>query len=70
MMLWRWIVCTALHIGCTRLATTGLVRVWERTVNEGRPPRMGLGARALFTAIAIHAAYNAGAIVIDHLQIF
>ena len=70
LILWRWIVCTALHVFCTYIATCGLIRVWERTVREGRPPRMGLAARALTTAMIIHGTYNAGAIAIDFLPVF
>ncbi|MCH7872214.1 MAG: PrsW family intramembrane metalloprotease, partial [Planctomycetes bacterium] len=61
LVLWRWIVCTALHVTCTYIAVCGLAKVWERTVREGRPPRMSLAGGALITAIVIHGAYNAGA---------
>ncbi|KKM69975.1 hypothetical protein LCGC14_1445410 [marine sediment metagenome] len=59
--LWRWTVCVAMHVGCTVLATRGLAVVWQRSIQEGRPPRLGLGFRALLTAIVLHAAYNAAA---------
>ena len=70
LILWRWIVCTALHVSCTYIATRGLIQVWERTVREGRPPRIGLAARALTTAMIIHGTYNAGAIAIKYLPGF
>ena len=47
LVLWRWIVCTALHVTCTYIAVCGLAKVWERTVREGRPPRMSLAGAAL-----------------------
>ena len=59
-IVWRWSVCTALHVGCTAVATRGLVEVWQRAVNERRPPRMGDGYRMLVLAIVIHALYNGG----------
>jgi predicted RNA-binding Zn-ribbon protein involved in translation (DUF1610 family) len=63
--LWRWTVCVALHVGCTLIATRGLIRTWSRTVTEYRPPNLALGFRALVTAIVIHACYNAGATVYE-----
>lgn len=62
-VLWRLIVCTALHVCCSWVAAQGLANVWRRTISEGRPPRMGLAVRPLITAIMIHAGYNAGVLV-------
>ena len=56
---WRWVVCTSLHVGCTAICSFGLLKVWQRTVDEQRPPRLS-GAVPLFTlAIILHGAYNA-----------
>lgn len=60
-MLWRWIVCTALHVVCTLVAARGLAEVWRRAVTEYRPPQFTLGLRWLVVAIIIHGCYNAGA---------
>lgn len=66
-ILWRWTVCVALHLGCTLVATRGLVEVWRRSVTECRRPRLGLGFSALVTAIIIHAAYNASVTAVEWL---
>lgn len=59
---WRWSVCTALHIGCTTLATRGLVDVWQRAVTEFRRPRITRALRCVVPAMAIHGVYNAAVI--------
>lgn len=64
---WRWTVCVALHIGCTAIATQGLIAVWRRSMTEQRPPRILEGQRALMTAIVIHGLYNASATGIEWL---
>lgn len=56
---WRWTVCVALHVGCTAIATRGLVSVWQRAMTEQRPPRISDGHRMLITAIIVHGVYNA-----------
>ncbi len=61
-VIWRWTVCVALHVGCTSVATRGLVRVWERTISELRAPSLPMGLPALVTAIILHACYNAAAV--------
>lgn len=70
LVLWRWIVCTAMHTACSYLAGRGLCRIWERTVQEGRPPRVELAFPALFTAMIIHGAYNAAAILLELTHVF
>lgn len=55
----RWTACVALHVGCTAIASRGLVRVWRRAITEHRPPRISDGHRMLITAIIVHGAYNA-----------
>lgn len=57
--LWRWTVCVAMHVGCTLIATRGLVAVWRRTATEYRRPELSQGLRMLVAAIAVHASYNA-----------
>lgn len=62
LMLWRWLACSAMHIGCTMIAGAGIATVWRRTLREGRPPRIELATRALVTASILHGAFNAAAI--------
>ena len=57
-----------LHVGCTTIASRGLIEVWQRTTTEHRPPRIADCTRMLTTAIIIHALYNATAIAYEVLD--
>lgn len=57
-IVWRWVGCTALHIGCCLIASVGLVRTWRRTIDEGRSPRLSTAFRFLVAAIIVHGTYN------------
>jgi hypothetical protein len=67
LILWRWTACVALHTGCTAVATRGLLRVWQESVSEFRPPRIGSALPSLVTAIILHGAYNAAVMGYDWL---
>lgn len=56
--LWRWTVCTALHLTATGLAAQGLVGAWRRTQTELRRPSLDRAFGWLVAAILVHAAYN------------
>jgi hypothetical protein len=58
LILFRWTVCVALHVGCTAVALRSLTRIWMTTVSEWRPPRFRDGVTSLVPAIAIHGLYN------------
>lgn len=57
-ILWRWTVCTALHVGCSLIAGMGLMRMLRQVRIEGAPPRTSIAFPYLVTAIAVHGAYN------------
>lgn len=59
LVMWRWTACIALHIGCTMVATRGLIDVWQRVMVEQRPARFAEGRRSLIVAMILHGAYNA-----------
>jgi hypothetical protein len=59
---WRWTVCVGLHIGCTYIASQGLVAVWRRAVADRRRPRMSECTGALIAAIIVHGLYNGAAL--------
>jgi len=63
--LWRWLVCTALHAGCTYLAAGGLVEVWRQALTEYRRPRITRALRYLVPAIILHGAYNGSMIAAE-----
>ncbi len=67
-ILWRWTICVGMHVGCTMLASRGLIAVWERTMSELRPPRVTDGMRMLVVAIVVHGGYNAAAIGFELAQ--
>ena len=54
----RWRVCTALHIGCSLLASVGMWRIWKRQVADGRPAHISDGYRWIVTAVVAHGLYN------------
>lgn len=57
-VIFRWTVCVALHVGCTALAVSGLVPVWSRAMSEGRKPRLTKFIPGLLLAHMLHGAYN------------
>src|SRR5690606_24890587 len=59
LVLWRWIVCTGLHLTCTLIAAEGAVAVWRHTDEQQREPMLKHMYRPMTAAIVIHAAYNA-----------
>lgn len=62
---WRWIVCTALHVGCSSVAAVGAVRVWHKVVHERRKPDGPIDLRWLVLAIVLHGTYNAAVTVAE-----
>jgi hypothetical protein len=65
-ILWRWTVCVSLHVGCTMIASRGLIDVWKQTVNEYRRPQITRGLPMLTTAFVIHGFYNGCAILYEY----
>jgi hypothetical protein len=63
LILWRWTVCTALHVVCSLIVGAGLARVWTSSVAELRRPRLEGAFPFLLGAFLLHAAYNASAVV-------
>jgi RsiW-degrading membrane proteinase PrsW (M82 family) len=62
---WRWTVCTALHIGCTIIASMGAMRMWKRSVSDLVEPRIGLAVPAIIAAAVIHGSYNGFALIFE-----
>lgn len=58
LILWRWIICTALHLTCTLIAASGAVAVWRNTDEQQREPMLKHLFRPLLIAIVLHAGYN------------
>jgi hypothetical protein len=60
---WRWTVCVMLHVGCSTIASLGLVKIWRQTMTTGTPPRVALGTPYFITAATVHGIYNFMAIL-------
>lgn len=58
----RWTICTGLHVGCSAIASLGLMRVWRKQLADGRGADMSAAYRCFATAMVIHGLYNLGAI--------
>jgi hypothetical protein len=56
--MWRWTVCTALHMGCSLVASLGLAKVWRGVWETMSRPRLTLGFPYLLAAVIIHGGYN------------
>jgi len=56
---WRWTICVALHMGCSLIAGSGLVRIWRRTWRNLERPQIALAYPFILTAAIIHGLYNA-----------
>jgi hypothetical protein len=67
LMLWRWLVCTGVHLGCTAVAAQGLILVWQRTMEEYREPRIGSIMPWLAAAMVLHGMYNAAVVGLSGL---
>ena len=58
LVLWRLVVCTALHVGCASLSGVGLARVWRRAAAERAAADVSLAAPWTIAAMVAHGAYN------------
>jgi len=61
---WRWSVCVALHMGCSLIASMGLMRVWTDTWRRLDRPRLALAYPYVLTAVVVHGTYNALALLL------
>lgn len=62
---WRWSVCTGLHMNCSFVAGVGLARIWYNAMREHRPPEFRLGISWLVLAMVAHGTYNAFTVVAE-----
>jgi len=58
LVVWRWTICVALHVGCTLIAGFGAARVWQSQMTQLRRLPVPVDLRYLFAAILIHGVYN------------
>ena len=62
-ILWRLVVCTAIHVCCAALACSGLARAWRRARERLAEFEMSVAMPRLVAAVAIHGVYNLGALL-------
>lgn len=65
LVLWRWTVCVALHVGCSMIGAIGLARAWRKGIESRRRPDVGRAARWVVLATVIHGVYNGLALVLE-----
>ncbi|HEY6564690.1 MAG TPA: PrsW family glutamic-type intramembrane protease [Pirellulaceae bacterium] len=56
--LWRWTVCSLLHIGCSFLVGWGLVAIWRPVIRDRCRPSLSRSFPYLIAAMVIHGGYN------------
>lgn len=69
-IVWRWTVCTTLHVAATGITTVGLVRLWKRAMTRFVPVQLPMAFPYLVGAIVLHGAYNAFALLLDLTGVF
>ena len=57
-VLWRYLVCTALHLTATYAFSLGLVKMWRHILSKGGHFDIDVCFRYYVAAVVIHAAYN------------
>lgn len=60
----RWVVCTALHIGCTLISAMGLRHAWKLQYSTGKPFEIQNALPFFVTAMAVHGGYNLCALLL------
>lgn len=63
----RWTVCTAVHIGCSVIASIGMIQVWKKQLADGKTAEIGAAFRYFAIAITIHGVYNFAAVLLGRL---
>lgn len=63
----RWTVCTSLHMGCSAIASMGMIHVWRKQLADGRAADLSVAFSYFVVAMAVHGCYNFVAIFFDKL---
>ena len=61
----RWAFCTPLHVGCSLIASVGLMRAWVRQQAAGRPLELSDAFGWFAVAIGVHGLYNLVALFVS-----
>ncbi|PIE89232.1 MAG: hypothetical protein CR997_12335 [Acidobacteria bacterium] len=68
--IWRWTVCTFMHVGTSTVASLGLVRAWRDGETYLKKPQLNKGFPLFIAAMVIHGSYNALAILLEYKGVF
>jgi RsiW-degrading membrane proteinase PrsW (M82 family) len=64
-ILFRWTICTLLHVTCSMIASIGLINVWQKQLADGRAADLATAFRYFAAAMGIHGLYNLGVVLIN-----
>lgn len=67
-ILWRLIVCTALHVLCASISCSGLARAWTKASRTKGTFSMNTAVPYFVVAMVLHGVYNLGAVLYAFLQ--
>lgn len=59
----RWRVCTLMHVGCSLIASMGMVRVWKKRSADPGPVDLSSAYPYFAAAMAVHGGYNLVAVL-------
>lgn len=63
----RWTVCTAMHMGCSAIASLGMIRIWKKQLADGKAAELNVAFAYFAIAMAVHGAYNLTALFLNSL---
>lgn len=67
---WRWIFGPLIHGSASLLAGIGVRKVWQTAHDSGTRPNAHLAFWWFVAAVALHGTYNAGAVILEALEVF
>lgn len=67
---WRWIFGPLIHGSASFLAGIGVRKVWQTAHDGGTRPDAHLAFWWFVAAVALHGTYNAGAVILEALEVF
>ena len=66
----RWTTCTSLHLLCSLIVAMGLIHIWDKMKEDGKPADISNGFAYFAIAIAIHGIYNLSAVILNITNFF
>lgn len=63
--MYRWTVCTLVHVMCSVIASIGLINVWQRQLADGRAADLDFAFKYFAIAMGLHGFYNLATVVIN-----